>query len=199
MLLERLVNIDTKNSWPIVFKIKSRCNQWEGVSCIQVPPIIFLLSWGGVLEEFFIFPFAPNVFPSGSQWTPILSSPSFQHVPQHILSSTSLPSHMFWQNVVLLSPILEWPVPMAQVWTNCKIKKLNMQHCFAKYIYKIWRVKYERKSYLNWMVDSEVWPCFQLIFPSKFTWLLIIYLNFEIKKITQIFNISHILSPELMK
>jgi len=33
--------------------------------------------------------------------------------------------------------------------------------------------------YLNWMVDIQVLPCSQLIFPSKFTWFLGIYLNFQ--------------------
>ncbi len=38
--------------------------------------------------------------------------------------------------------------------------------------------KYERKSYLDWMVSLQVLPRSQLIFPSK-TWFFLIYLDFQ--------------------
>jgi hypothetical protein len=102
------------------------------------------LNWGGCQKTFSFSPLLPMCSHQVPNELP-LSFPSFQHVPQHIPSSTSLPSHMFWQ-CVLLSPILEWPVPLAQVWTDCKIRKLNIGHCFARYISNFQRVKYERKS-----------------------------------------------------
>jgi hypothetical protein len=53
-------------------------------------------------------------------------------------------------------------------------------------------------SYLNWMVDLQIWPCSQLISPSK-TWSFVINLNFQWQKITQKSNIPQILSPNLTK
>jgi hypothetical protein len=70
--------------------------------------------------------------------------------------------------------------------------KMNSTYkqCFARYISHFWRVKYERKSYFNWMVDLQVWPCSQLICLSKI-WLLVIYLNFQSQKPFKIQYLPH--------
>ncbi len=108
-------------------------------------PTIFLLSSGVCQKTFSISPLLPICSHKVPNELP-LSFTSFQHLPQHIPSSTSLPILHVLANVVLLSPTLEWPVQLAQVWTNCKIRKVNIWHCFARYISNFQRVKYERKS-----------------------------------------------------
>jgi hypothetical protein len=50
---------------------------------------------------------------------------------------------------------------------------------------------------LNWMADFQVWPCFQLIFPSK-TWFFVVYLNFNDENHLK-FNTSPLLRPNLSK
>jgi hypothetical protein len=58
-----------------------------------------------------------------------------------------------------------------------------------------WRVKYETLSYLNWMVDLQVWTRSQLVFPSK-TYLLKIIWSCSDKNHWK-FHISHIVSLKI--
>ncbi len=46
-------------------EIEISCSQWVGSTCTQSSLIIFLLSfgWGEEGEDFFHFPFVPNMFP----------------------------------------------------------------------------------------------------------------------------------------
>ncbi len=72
---------------------------------LKVPLLFLLLRLKGRERKDF-FSFFPGsqcvhiMFPSSSQWVPIrfsIRSPSSQCVPQHVLHSTSLISHMLWQ------------------------------------------------------------------------------------------------------
>jgi hypothetical protein len=76
---------------------------------------------------------------------------------------------------------LVWPVCLAQVWTHYKIGKLNMWTLFCNVCILFWTAKYERKSWLNWMVTLQVLSGSRPIFPSK-TWFFRIYLNFQRQK-----------------
>jgi hypothetical protein len=51
-------------------------------------------------------------------------------------------------------------------------------------------------SYLNWMVEFQTWPHFQLKFPSKTWFFLMIYLNFQWQKSIKIQHLP-ILSPNI--
>ncbi len=57
-------------------------------------PTIFLLSWDGCWKTFSFSPLLPMCSHQVPNELP-LSFPSFQHLPQNIPSSTSLPSHTF--------------------------------------------------------------------------------------------------------
>ncbi len=95
-----------------IFENKDHMHEQEGASCTPRASA-FLLGWG-LLEELFIFPFVPNVFPLCfhqvlNEFTigSVYVDPRSQHVPQCVSNSTSLLSHMLWQ-ILSSFPLYQW-------------------------------------------------------------------------------------------
>jgi len=97
-----------KISEELLWEEKFHAANGKAPSCTHggLPFLLFSFGGRGVGEERFFFPFYPGsqcvliMFHLSSQWVPIRLSicvSSSQCVPQNVLNSTSLESHMLWQ------------------------------------------------------------------------------------------------------
>jgi len=89
--------------WQTFWEEKCHVANGKAQACTQSALFIILFSFergGGGGRIFFLFFFGsqcvPTMFPLGSQWV-LNMSPKFPMCSQHVVHSTSLLSHMFWQ------------------------------------------------------------------------------------------------------
>ncbi len=99
-----------KNDDELFWEEKISCSQWERPKHVLKVPCFFFpftfAHWGeggGEKRGEDSFSFFPGskcettMFLLSSQWVPNMFPPSSHCVPQHVLHSTSLSSHMLWQ------------------------------------------------------------------------------------------------------
>ncbi len=97
--------VEAKNGDKFFWEEEFHAANGKTQACTQGALLFFLLSLGGKGRKgrdfFFIFP----SFPMCIYYFPFKFPLSSQHVPQHVLHSTSLLSHMLCSNVVIPSPL----------------------------------------------------------------------------------------------
>jgi len=108
-----LQGVLAKASYELFWAEKSHAANGKPQACTQVALLFFLLTLerkkggGGVPFKF--------------QWVPIMfskCSSSSQCVPQHVLCSTSLSSHMLWQSVSSFFTYIAGPKSMNSILQN---------------------------------------------------------------------------------